>query len=403
MNQPRNILIITTQLPYPLSSGGAQAQFNMIDELRHQHHITLLFTEDRNNRRANMRQLQTLWPNVTLIPYPYLLQAIYPQFLFRKIKRGLQTILCPNSISFLADRAIRPICIYYSHLLKWFITRLIRKHNIQIVQTEFYPTIGLVHSLPNSVKKIFIQHEIHYIKNERYFDSLHLSEKQSHTAQQARQYEIDCMNAYDTVVTLTDVDKHILQQDGVTTSIHVSPAGINAQLQEFQPFTHQLCFVGSNQHHPNREGLDWLKDKVFPLVSSTLTCNIIGTGWPQYAAVNNISIRSCGFVESLGQFMAGSIMLVPILSGSGMRMKILEAAAASVPFITTSVGVEGLNFKHNHSCLIADTPEEFARAIHTLANNETLQQLLATNAHNIYITQYTTKVLAQQRNKIYSA
>lgn len=401
MNQPYSILIITPQLPYPLTSGGAQAQFNMIDELRHQHHITLLFTEDRNNRRKNMRQLQTLWPNVTIIPYPYILQAIYPQFLFNKIKRGLQTILCPHSTTFLVDRAIRPICIYYSRLLKWFITRLIRKQNIQIVQTEFYPAIGLVRLLPSFVKTVFIQHEINYIKNERYLSSLQLSQKQLLTAKQARQYEIECMNAYDTVITLTEVDKHILIQDGVATFIYVSPAGIKAQLQEFQPFTQQLCFVGSNQHLPNREGFDWLKDKVFPLISDKLTCNIIGIGWQQYTAVNNVSIQSCGFVESISQFMAGSIMVVPILSGSGMRMKILEAAAASVPFITTSVGVEGLDFEHNHSCLIADTPEEFAQAIHTLANDETLQQRLANNAHNIYLAHYTTKYLAQKRNLIY--
>lgn len=402
MNQPYSILIITPQLPYPLASGGAQAQFNMIDELRHQHHITLLFTEDRNNRRSSMRKLQALWPDVTIIPYPYILQAIYPQFLFRKIKRGLQTILCPHSTSFLVDRAIRPICIHYSRLLKWFIARLIHKQNIQIVQTEFYPAIGLVRLLPSSVKTVFIQHEISYVKNERYLSSLQLSQKQHLKANQARQYEIDCMNAYDTIVTLTEVDKHILQQDGVATFIYVSPAGIKAQLQEFQPFTHQLCFLGSNQHLPNREGLDWLKDKVFPLISDTLTCNIIGAGWTQYAAVKNVSIHSCGFVESISQFMSGSIMVVPILSGSGMRMKILEAAAASVPFITTSIGVEGLNFKHNHSCLIADTPEEFAQAIHALVNDETLQRRLAGAAHNIYLSQYTTNALAQKRNIIYN-
>lgn len=398
----KNILIITSQLPYPLNSGGAQAQYNMIDELRHMHHITLLFFVDRHNRKADMRQLQRLWPNVTIVPYPYILQAIYPQFLFRKIKRGSQTLLSPTSPSFLFDRAIRSINIYYSALMRKFITRLINQQHIQIVQTEFFPTIGLVNLLPPHVKTIFIQHEIHYIKNARYFESLQLSAQQRELERQARQYEIDCMNAYNTIVTLTEVDRQILQQDGVLTPIVVSPAGIKAELQEFHQFRNALSFVGSYQHHPNQEGINWLRNEVFPLLQDQLTLNIIGSGWPQYRSVNTISIHSCGFVDSLSQTMSGSIMLVPILSGSGMRMKILEAAAASIPFITTSVGVEGLNFQHNQSCLIADTPTEFANAIHLLVNDEVLQQRLAKSAHEIYLSQYTTHSLALQRNKAYS-
>ena len=94
-------------------------------------------------------------------------------------------------------------------------------------------------------------------------------------------------------------------------------------------------------------------------------------------------------------------MLVAILTGSGMRMKILEGAAMCMPIITTSVGVEGLNFKHGESCLIADSAEEFAKAIDRLRNDKNLRQTLAINAQQIYIQNYSISALGKIRNNTY--
>jgi glycosyltransferase involved in cell wall biosynthesis len=82
-------------------------------------------------------------------------------------------------------------------------------------------------------------------------------------------------------------------------------------------------------------------------------------------------------------------------------MKILEAAANSVPFITTSVGVEGLDFVNGESCIIADTPDEFAAAIHLLTNDRLFCRRLGEAANEVYKNKYTAKVLAQVRNEVY--
>jgi glycosyltransferase involved in cell wall biosynthesis len=94
-------------------------------------------------------------------------------------------------------------------------------------------------------------------------------------------------------------------------------------------------------------------------------------------------------------------MIVPILTGSGMRMKILEAAAMSLPFVTTSIGVEGLNFKDHESCLIADTPEDFAQSIIKLSMDAKLRKSLAERANLIFKNQYSKKVLADVRDDTY--
>lgn len=396
-----NILIITTLLPYPLTSGGAQGMYNMIDQLRHKHNITLMFTEDRVNRLSQMHQLAELWPEVQMLPYRYLWQAQSPAFVYNKIKRGLQTKFTPHSQAFLVDVALRSICIRRTKRLKNFLTHTIRERNIDIVQIEFFPAIELVYDLPENVKTVFIQHEIHYVKNERYLQTFRLTERQRKAFEQSRKVEIDAMNAYDTVVTVTQKDKEILLHDGVTANVYVSTSAINTATHDYMPWNGQLTFVGGHAHQPNAEGITWLAEHVAPILTRHFQLNIIGKGWDNIHSTANLEIRPLGFVPELHHAIGGTIMLVPILTGSGMRMKILEAAASSVPFITTTVGVEGLDFKHEESCLIADTPQDFAAAIERLANDSALYRKLAKAAHDVYEEKYTVQKLAAIRDNLY--
>jgi glycosyltransferase involved in cell wall biosynthesis len=108
-----------------------------------------------------------------------------------------------------------------------------------------------------------------------------------------------------------------------------------------------------------------------------------------------------GFVENIQSVAYGGIMVVPILSGSGMRMKILEAAAMGMPIVTTSVGKEGIELVNGESCLIADTPTDFAKAIENLMSNETIMTTIADNAQKVFKNNYSKEALAMRRNLIY--
>lgn len=70
-------------------------------------------------------------------------------------------------------------------------------------------------------------------------------------------------------------------------------------------------------------------------------------------------LKLAGYVEDLGSFLKGSVAVVPIRIGSGMRMKILDAVLSKVPFVTTAKGVEGIDFKDGEDCLIVDDPAGF--------------------------------------------
>ena len=403
MKQRKNILFITAIFPYPLNSGGAQAQFGILNELRKEHNLTIMFNQDRVNTLAMMERLAAIWPDVRFIPYMFCTQMLSPRFLFNIIKRGFQTYFTPNSERFQIDRAIRSVSIYQSRRLERFINRVIDEYDIDIVQTEFYPTIGLVTCLPDKVRKVFIQHEIHFIKNERLFSGMHLNAREKKRNEASRAFEIASMNAYDVVVTLTEKDKQLLRENGVTTDIYVSPAAVLSPDNPYMEYDGRLTFLGANSHVPNQEGVAWLLDKVVPLLKSDPLpqLDLVGKGWDNVKRDGKIEICTWGYVEKLDKALRGSIMLVPILSGSGMRMKILEAAANSVPFIATTVGVEGLDFRDGESCMIADTPQAFAAAIDRLVTDSALRRRLGENAHDVYMANYTAKKLAQVRNELY--
>lgn len=402
MKQRRNILIITAIFPYPLNSGGAQAQFSIVNELRREHNVFIMFNQNRENRLENMERLAEMWPEVRFIPYMQRTQMRNIHFMFNMLKRGLQTYLTPRSRRLYVDKAIRSVSIYKSGRLERFIRDVIEKYDIDIVQTEFYPTIGLVDCFPDHVLKVFIQHEIHFIKNERLFKNMKLTRREMRLNEESREFEISCLNAYDVVVTLTERDKTLLEENGVKANICVSPAAVITEEKPYKEYEGRLTFVGSSSHTPNREGAAWFIEMVAPMLKDVqnLSMDLIGAGWSGVES-DSISVNVRGFVDDLSQAIQGSIMIVPILSGSGMRMKILEAAAVSVPFITTSVGVEGLDFVNGESCLIADTPEQFAGAIRSLIADRDLCRRLGEAANEVFRQKYTAKVLARVRNEVY--
>ena len=91
-------------------------------------------------------------------------------------------------------------------------------------------------------------------------------------------------------------------------------------------------------------------------------------------------MEAVGYIKDLPSFLKGSIALVPIRIGSGMRMKILEAVSADIPFITTTKGVEGIDLLDKEEYLKADSATEFADAIITLSQNTELQEKLVKQA-----------------------
>lgn len=397
-----NIVILTHYLPYPLSSGGAQAQFNMINELRHRHHITLIFNEGSGSTLKNMRRLRKIWPEVDIIAYPIYRQLFYFKFVHDKFRRAWQVIFTPESRKLKVERALLPYGQWFSKDHVHFVNQIIRKKKADLIQVEFFQQLAWINYLPLNIHRVFIHHEICFVRNERFLRDIPLSEQEERWMYRAKRKELRDLNKYDHVITLTDTDRDILMDYGVEIPVSVSPAAVNATPLPFKDWQGKIVFVGGYNHIPNREGMDWFLSQVAPKLPEGMQLDIIGSGWPaHYAKQKHIKVCLKGFVENLADAAYGQIMIVPLLTGSGMRMKILEAAAMSMPIVSTSVGVEGLSFKNKESCLIADFPAFFAQSIVYFSEDKELRKRLGEKARSIFEEQYSVKVLAEKRESIY--
>jgi glycosyltransferase involved in cell wall biosynthesis len=154
-------------------------------------------------------------------------------------------------------------------------------------------------------------------------------------------------------------------------------AGIDTSLYDFrvdnrEPFT--MLFLGSFRHLPNQEALHWFVQHVLPRVLAReprARLIVIGSDPPpRHSLPGAEAIDLVGFVEDVrGPLARYSLFVCPILSGSGVRVKMLEAFAAGIPVVSTHLGAEGLAERDGEVCALADDPESFAGQVVDLLQN----------------------------------
>lgn len=404
------VVIASIVLPYPLTSGGAQGVFNMVEELRRTHHITLLFPVNAGNTISAMHELQRLWPDVDLRPYSYARQLKHPRFLLDKAVRAFNLHFRANNKHFQVHRLLDHYGYYMTNDFRRFIQAIIDEKKPDLVQVEFYPYLKVADLLPQGIRKVFVHHELRRVRNDRFLQPYLLTPKEQRLRDFIAREETEDLNKYDAVIALTDTDRQILLRQGVKVPIYSSPLAVSTPALRPQKWNRRLIFVGGYHHTPNQEGLRWLLGEVLSRIDWSRPglatgLDLVGKDWtPEWVTManrSNLKVNILGFVEHLEDVARGSIMVVPILSGSGMRMKVLEGAALATPIVTTTVGVEGIALSHEESCLMADTPESFAQALERLMADASLRQRLCDQAQNIFESQYSRTALSQHRAHIW--
>jgi|GEM_PF-2038724 glycosyltransferase involved in cell wall biosynthesis len=146
-----------------------------------------------------------------------------------------------------------------------------------------------------------------------------------------------------------------------------------------------ILLSGTWSWAPNQDGLKWFFDQVYPLIHQQfpdLKLDIVG-GELDTSILDNMSteqVRYHGFVEDIVQFRQQSLLtVIPLISGSGMKIKVLECLASGLPVITTKYGAEGISITDGKEYVLANTPEEILEAISKIVNDEHTRDQLATN------------------------
>lgn len=428
----KKILLIIPYIPYPLDSGGNQAFFNMVNYVRHKMDVSILLHLKKHNQQKHIEELRKLWPDVhffiykseqNTIPVSQIRHPLYYKWLLkaqasiqRKIRRQLRSVVINDETDIIRSRSTLPHSIY-EPLETGYINYVVEtaRQGFDFIQVEFYELISLGYVLPENVQTIFVHHELRYIHNENelaLFKQVTPEDRMQFKI--SRDFEKDALSTYKHIITLTEVDRKLLtkllkRED----RIYASPAVINVTTDTGSPFvpatTYRLTFTGSESHNPNLDAVTWMCQEIIPRLRAMgihPVFQVIGQWYSSYVkqlCANCPEMELAGYVEDLRSYIKGSIAVVPIRIGSGMRMKILEAVFAGIPFVTTSKGVEGINLQDGQECLVADNPDSFAKAIARLLKDTQLQEKLAMQAAEKMKEIYNPQQMLKQRTDIYNS
>lgn len=414
----KKILFVLPFLPYPMTSGGSQAIFNGIDVVKDELNVYVTF-ESKATDNENIDKFRSLLDDkVTVLPYhvpvqscrkPSLRQRFYRVFfrLERKLRKLAGYDFTPVRVphkSWLHEELFPKRMGFAKHVVS-----LVDEHHIDIVQCEMLCNVTMGLMLPERVRKVFVHHELGWVVH-----GLELMQQKGDPFEQKmylehyKRCEIGLLNAFDDVITLSSVDTEKLLQAGTTVNIHTSLAVVNTSHDKLLSTqdSNVLSFVGSDCNLPNVAGLKWFLDNVWGKLlqkDARYELQIIGSWSPECISEllkGQEHVKYLGFVEDLASVLKDTVMIVPITVGSGIRMKILEAASMGIPFVTTSVGEEGIPVENGVHCLVADTPECFCDAILKLQDGE-LRTRLATNANRLVTERFTLNALRNNRLNIY--
>lgn len=211
---------------------------------------------------------------------------------------------------------------------------------------------------------------------------------------QMLRYEVLMSSKFDRLVTMTAEDKEYLRSYRPRADIRPIPIGIDPA--EFAPFPEErsrpleVLFVGNFRHTPNVEAAEFLVEQMarrFPDVSFRIPGSYVPDSL-RMSAGQNVSFPGYVSDTRILYCRPNTIVAAPLFSGTGQRVKVLEAFSMACPVVTTTIGTFGFPVQNGKEALIADDADSFAAALRELILSETLRRDLGRRAREMISAEF---------------
>ena len=233
-------------------------------------------------------------------------------------------------------------------------------------------------------------------------DGIHAQALQ-HIASTLGGWEIAHLDDCDALVPIAEEDARDFRELGATRPSLMLPCGVPANNTPAAPSrTQGFYFLGSMLYRPNQEAVRWLADEVWPRVIALepgAQLTVAGSNFPdalrQHLEQRHIAVAAD--IPNVRTFSAPfRAMLAPLFSGSGMRIKVLEAMSFGKPVIATPLGAGGIDVTPGENILIADDADAFAREVVRCMHDDDLAQRIGDAGRVLVTTRYDSDVLARK-------
>lgn len=313
-----------------------------------------------------------------------------------------------SSQSFLANK-------YRSLQFEYALIKILKESEFDIIQLEsiflaqYIPIIkanfsGLISLRTHNVESLIwerMSQNAGFLRSKVY----------SRVARKLKLFEKKHLKLPDLIIPISQPDNQVFKSWGNKVKSEIIPVGIECskyiqfQIPSQKPL--QIGFIGALDWLPNIEGLNWFLKNVWKPyhLSKYAQLNIAGRNMPDEIMKTKLkNIRFYGDVPNAVNFMSDNhVLIVPLLSGSGMRVKILEGMALGKVIVTSSLGAEGIPVSNGKDIIIADSPEHYAQSIINLATADYhAGNPLGTAAKNLIHSKFSNQILGEQLLTFYN-
>jgi len=392
------ILLLTQVLPYPPDSGPKVKTYNMIKFISQNHDLTLVsfVRGDQSSEVEHLRQF---------------CRAVYPVPIRRsRFMDGLAVInsLVTSTPWFMARDDRRE--------MRATLASLCAKEKFDIVHADQLNMAQYARRIPGAAW-VLDAHNAVWLLYRRLAQTTQNSWVRLALEREWRllkQYEGAVCRTFDAVLTVSEADKTALEEASegkgnlMVAPIAVDPEAIPLISRAAQ--ADHILHIGTMFWPPNVDGVLWFLREIYPLIQRDrpdVCFDIVGARPPKEitdfsSAAAGVTVT--GYVKEPGEYLKKTgVMVVPLLAGGGMRVKILEALAEGLPIVTTSIGCEGIAVENGRHLLVADSPQEFAKATLRLLADRAFANTLARNGRELIEKTYDFHSAYRPVNLVYEA
>jgi sugar transferase (PEP-CTERM/EpsH1 system associated) len=358
------VLQFAPRVCWPLDTGAKLRNYHLARVLAQRSHVSLLAFSDQEQSSPNLTEL---YEQVIMV-------ARDSAYTFPKLVRGA------------LGKTPLPVLNYTTESMKRALSRVLSENYFDIIQIESIHLMAYLAIIRAAAQKPIVVCDWHNLESElmrRYSEQEPRGLRRAYAGRTARlmsEFEQRAVREFDAHVVVSQRDEQRLRdlnpgarifliENGVDTAFY-SDLGARVESQ-----ARRIVFVGSMDYHANIDGVVGFAREVWPRLRERrpeLVFTVVGKDpAPEVRELAKIAgIEVTGTVDDVRPFYREAIAaVVPLKVGGGSRLKILEAMAAGVPVVATTLGAEGLGVRHDENILIADSNEELAEAIISLVES----------------------------------
>lgn len=383
-----NILILSHKPPYPIIDGGCRAMDRFVRDLltsypdasidylcistqKHPFNANSIPEELKNRIQFNTIEISTRLNPISAFLHlvankSYQLSRFKQQIVLDKITRLIKN----KPLDFLFFESL--FCgAYIDEIIK--ITNAVRIHRAHNVEHLIWEKLSI--NAHNPLKKWYFKHLSDTLKR----------------------FELDFISKNNHVFSIAPLDYNYFRDGGSNKVSYIPVSMTTSPIKE--TISNSICFLGAYNWLPNKEGILWFTSEVFPFLlekSPDLKLHIAGSFSEEISGLRKSpSIQMHGFVSSSKDFISNhGLFIAPILSGSGVKMKVLEAMSLGVPCIVSAHASDGLDLPD--IIPICHNNKDFITQVSLLLHNEALAKEIGLAGQEYIKHNYSSELVSNE-------